>query len=125
MANTVSIEVSEDLYRETLERRTPRQVQALVNAVLRWENENTDPRANQSIRTTEERAQRAYVIARRRVMSSGGEWVRGQELRPEYRDRDLLGDSVWEKLEEDPEIETEETPHGTRVRRRARYVPLV
>lgn len=58
--------------------------------------------------------------ARARMMRSQGEWVRWQDLRPEHRDRAEWGEAVWEALEQDEDVETDEREHGSQVRRKAR-----
>lgn len=73
----------------------------------------------------EEKVDRLYRTAITRLIAVDGEWIRWQKLRPAYRDRSVYENVLWERLVEDPIIETQESPHGVQIRRQARFISLV
>lgn len=56
------------------------------------------------------------------VRNADGKWVWWQQLRPAFRVRETYEGPLWDLVQEDPEIETEETPWGGRTRRRVRLI---
>lgn len=135
MENMVNVPIPEDIYNAALERSNPYQIRMEVAALIHWKNVSTPkdpsspgperPKKNPASSVTEYKIHRVYVSARQRLMAADGEWVPWQTLRPAYRDRDILTEPLWARLDEDPEIEAESFLHGSLIRRRARYVPIV
>ena len=72
-----------------------------------------------------ERSWRLHRNARRSIIRKDGEWVLGRDLRPNFEDREIYTEPLWESLKNDPDIEVREIQHGPQVRRSARYRPLV
>ncbi len=71
-----------------------------------------------------EKITRLVKNARKHLAAApAGEWVHWKELRPAHRDRAEWGDRVWEALEADPTVETQETEiKSDQVRREARFI---
>jgi hypothetical protein len=80
----------------------------------------SDERVAQEV--TEERVHKLVKNARGNLLRANGEWVTWQNLRPAHRDREAYEESVWEALLGMEDVETEETPFGSGVRRKARIV---
>ncbi len=60
--------------------------------------------------------------AKDKLEKAHGEWVWWRDIRPAYRDRAEWGEPLWETLEHEQGIETEEITAGGPVKRRARTV---
>lgn len=60
--------------------------------------------------------------ARGKLLVAKGDWVRWQELRPQHRDRAEWSEPLWEALEHEEDIETDEEHNGSQVRRKARLL---
>ena len=79
----------------------------------------SDERARDEV--NQDKLKRLLKNARARLLSVGGEWVRWQDMRPAYRDREEWEMVLWEALEADEDVETEEVQHGPQqIRRRVR-----
>ena len=79
----------------------------------------SDERARDEV--NQNKLKRLLKNARARLLSVGGEWVRWQDMRPAYRDREEWEMVLWEALEADEDVETEEVQHGPQqIRRRVR-----
>ena len=67
-----------------------------------------------------EKLGRLIKNARGQMLRSPGEWITWHNLRPAHRDRVEYEEAVWESLMLMDDVETDETPHGQGVRRKAR-----
>jgi len=68
----------------------------------------------------EERLAKLVKNARGTLIRAKGAWVRGQELRPNPRDREAYTEPIWEALTAMEDVECEEEQRGSRVTRKAR-----
>jgi hypothetical protein len=80
--------------------------------------QRSDERVREEIKT--EKLEREVKRSRGILLRERGEWVVWHRLRPNLGDRDQYGEPLWEVLVEMDDVETEETGHGARVRRKAR-----
>lgn len=71
-----------------------------------------------------EKVKRLIANAKKHLAAAPAEeWVNWRDLRPAHRDRVEWGDRVWEALENDPTVETQEVESRGKMRREARFIP--
>jgi hypothetical protein len=76
-------------------------------------------------RHSEERLEDLFNWSRDRLFQAGGGWLWWYQIRPPVNaDRLVYEEFVWMRILGSPEFETEEIPHGVRVRRRVRMIAL-
>lgn len=66
----------------------------------------------------DEKLKRMVNSAMKKIARAAGDWVPWRDLRPQYRDREIWSDPLWEALEKDDRVETSATDNV----RKARWV---
>lgn len=78
----------------------------------------SDERVSEAV--SAEKIKRLMETARKKLVAADGEWVKWHDLRPQHRDREMWGETLWEALVNDDEIEIDEQETGRQIVRKAR-----